>query len=177
MPPTTQEGRYQGVGSTRRGGGSEGASYRSPERADGALTFLLGGREVAVLGEGSARSIGRTFVRRLDGITPGVGAASTDRFLRTRWGHSRFTRGAYANFKPGQLTKFGGLLWIESEDPEKRQEVHVGNLVFAGEHLSDAFYGFINGAAETGRLSADFVIRRIAELTVASRRELERNLG
>ncbi|MGH8761027.1 MAG: flavin monoamine oxidase family protein, partial [Burkholderiales bacterium] len=152
-------------------------TQRQPERANGALTFFLGGREVAVLGEGSARSVGRTFVRRLDGITPGVGAASTDRFLRTRWGHSRFTRGAYANFKPGQLTRFGGLLWIESENAEERQEVHAGNLVFAGEHLSDAFYGFMNGAAETGRLSADFVVRRIAEQTVASRREPECRVG
>ncbi|MBN2875534.1 MAG: FAD-dependent oxidoreductase, partial [Spirochaetales bacterium] len=112
--------------------------------------------------------------RRLDGIMPGVGAASTDRFLRTRWSQSRFTRGAYANFKPGQLTEFGGLFWIESENAEERQEVHAGNLVFAGEHLSDAFYGFMNGAAETGRLAADFVVRRIAELTAASPREPER---
>lgn len=149
-------------------------TQRQPGRADGALTFFLGGREVVALGEGSARSVGRTFVQRLDGITPGVRAASTGRFLRTRWHQSRFTRGAYANFKPGQLTKFGGLLWIESEDAEAHQEVHAGNLVFAGEHLSDAFYGFMNGAAETGRLAADFVVRRIAELTDVSRQDLER---
>ncbi|MGH8589877.1 MAG: FAD-dependent oxidoreductase [Gammaproteobacteria bacterium] len=152
-------------------------TQRQPEREDGALTYFLGGREVAALGEGSARSVGRTFVQRLDGITPGVEAASTDKFLRTRWGQSRFTRGAYANFKPGQLTRFGGLLWIESEDADERQEVHVRNLVFAGEHLSDAFYGFMNGAAETGRLAAAFVVRRIAELTVASRREPERGVA
>jgi monoamine oxidase len=148
-------------------------TQRQPERVDGALTFYLGGREVAALGEGSARSVGRTFVQRLDGITPGVEAASTDKFLRTRWSQSRFTRGAYANFKPGQLTRFGGFLWIESEDAEERQEVHAGNLVFAGGELSDAFQGFMNGAAQTGRLAADFVVRHIAELTVASRQEPE----
>ena len=129
------------------------------------------------MGKGSARSVGRIFVQRLDGITPGVKAASTDRFLYTHWSQSRFARGAYANFKPGQLTQFGGLLWIESENAEERQEVHAGDLVFAGEHLSDAFYGFMNGAAETGRLAADFVVRRLAaELTVAPRRELERRV-
>jgi len=149
-------------------------TQRQPKRKDGALTYFLGGREVAALDDGSARSDGRTFVQRLDRFTPGVGAASTDQFLRTQWHESRFTRGAYANFKPGQLTRFGGLLWIESEDAEDLQEVHAGNLVFAGEHLSDAFYGFMNGAAETGRLAADFVVRRIAEMTVASRRETER---
>ena len=152
-------------------------TQRQPERVDGALTFYLGGREVAALGEGSARSVGRTFVQRLDGITPGVEAASTDKFLRTRWSQSRFTRGAYANFKPGQLTRFGGFLWIESEDAEERQEVHAGNLVFAGGELSDTFQGFMNGAAETGRLAADFVVRCIAELTVVSRREPERRVA
>jgi monoamine oxidase len=142
-------------------------TQRQPDRADGALTFFLGGREVAALDKGSARSVGRTFVQRLDGNTPGVEAAATGRFLRTHWNQSRFTRGSYANFKPGQLTQFGRLRWIEAADAEERQEVHVGNLIFAGEHLSDAFYGFMNGAAETGRLAAEFVIRHIAEPTIA----------
>ncbi len=137
------------------------ATQRQPERTDGALTYYLGGREVAVLEKGGARSVGRTFVQRLEKLIPGVAAASTDTFLRTNWGKSRFSRGAYANFKPGQLTQFGGFQWIDAEDATERQEVHVWNLVFAGEHLSNAFYGFMNGAAETGRLAADFVVRRL----------------
>lgn len=35
--------------------------------------------------------------------------------------------------------------------------------MFAGEHLSDAFYGFMNGAAQTGRLAAGVVVERIQE--------------
>ena len=146
-------------------------TQRQPDRPDGALTFFLGGREVDVLDEGTARALGRAFVERLDGITPGVKAASTDRFLRTRWSKSRFARGAYSNYKPGQLTQFGGLLWIETDTPGERQEVHAGNLIFAGEHLSDAFYGFMNGAAETGRLAANLVARRVAEHSVAAVKE------
>lgn len=138
-------------------------TQRQPERVDGALTFFLGGREVTALDDRSARSVGRTFVQQLDGMAPGIAAASTDRFLRTRWSRHPFTRGAYASFKPGQLTTFARLFWIDSENADERQEVHAGNLVFAGEHLSDAFYGFMNGAAATGRLAADFVLRRIAE--------------
>jgi monoamine oxidase len=94
---------------------------------------------------------------------PGAQDAANDRFLRTRWAQSRFTRGSYTNFKPGQLTTFGGFLYIESDDPDERQDVHAGNLVFAGEHLSDAFYGFMNGAAQTGRLAAEVVLSRIQE--------------
>lgn len=136
-------------------------TQRQPRRMEGALTFFLGGREVEALDQGSARTVGRGFVARLEDLVPGVEAAFTDRVLRTRWAQSRFTGGGYANFKPGQLTQFGRFLWIESEVPEERQEVHAGNLVFAGEHLSDAFYGFMNGATETGRLAAELVIRRI----------------
>jgi monoamine oxidase len=52
-------------------------------------------------------------------------------------------------------------MWIESEEAEERQDVSVGNLLFAGEHLSDEFYGFMNGAAQTGRLAAEVVANRI----------------
>jgi monoamine oxidase len=35
----------------------------------------------------------------------------------------------------------------------------VGNLFFAGEHCSAYFQGFMNGAAETGRMAADAVVK------------------
>lgn len=57
------------------------------------------------------------------------------------------------------------LTYIESDNPEERQDVNVGNLAFAGEHLSDEFYGFMNGAAQTGRLAAELVVRRIRRST------------
>jgi monoamine oxidase len=69
----------------------------------------------------------------------------------------------FAGFQTNQLTAFGGFLYIDSADAGERQDVHVGNLVFAGEHLSDAFSGFMNGAAETGRLAANVVLRRMRE--------------
>ena len=61
-------------------------------------------------------------------------------------------RSAYANFRPGQLTRFGGLLTLE-EDGEVRPSV-AGPLLFAGEWLSDAWPGFMNGAVQTGRIAA-----------------------
>jgi monoamine oxidase len=39
--------------------------------------------------------------------------------------------------------------------------------VFAGEHLSDAYYGYMNGGAETGRLAAQVVLRRIERRSAA----------
>jgi monoamine oxidase len=37
----------------------------------------------------------------------------------------------------------------------------VRGLHFAGEHCSTDFWGFMNGAAETGRKAAERVLRRV----------------
>ena len=139
------------------------------QRSGFRLTFVggevrEGGRgRVEAIRLGTARAQGRRMVQQLEQVIPGAQDAVNDRFLRTRWTQSRFSRGSYTSFKPGQLTTFGGFLYIESDDPDERQDVHVGNLVFAGEHLSDAFYGFMNGAAQTGRLAAEVVFGSIQE--------------
>lgn len=136
-------------------------TQRQTNRQDGALTFYLGGNEVIAAQSGSADSQGRKFVNQFDEFIPGLKEAATGRFWRTEWSKSRFTRGGYTNFKPGQYTRFADFLYIESNKPAERQDVRVGNLVFAGEHLSDEFYGFMNGAAQTGRLAAEAVARLV----------------
>jgi monoamine oxidase len=138
-------------------------TQRQPDSQEAALTFYFGGDEVEAIRQGTARAQGRRMVQQLEQVIPGAQDAANDRFLRTGWAQSRFTRGSYSNFKPGQLTTFGGFLYIESDDPDERQDVHVGNLVFAGEHLSDEFFGFMNAAAQTGRLAAEVVLGRVQE--------------
>lgn len=139
------------------------ATQRQSDRTDGAMTLFTGGREVDETEKRTARFQGRRLVERLDGVLPGIEAAATDRYLRTRWHRSYFTQGGYTTFKPGQYLEFGEFLYIEGETADDSQDVHVGKLVFAGEHLSDAFYGYMNGGAETGRLAAQVVTRLIAE--------------
>ncbi len=139
------------------------ATQREANREAGALTFFLGGNEVAALQEQGARRLGRQFIGALDAVLPGVAAAATDTFARSRWGEDPFSRGSYVTFKPGQYTRFGEYLYVESDDPAEQQEVRVGNLAFAGEHLSDAYYGFMNGAAQTGRLAAASIAGLIAD--------------
>jgi monoamine oxidase len=139
-------------------------TQRQPDRSEGALTCYFGGRETLRVRVGSAESQGEKALHRLEAVLPGAQASANGRFAHTRWTRDRFSRGAYVNFKPGQLTAFADFFYIDSDDPGERQDVHVGNLIFAGEHLSDAYYGFMNGAAETGRLAAQVVARRILEV-------------
>jgi monoamine oxidase len=125
-------------------------TQRQDDRKDGAITFYFGGAEVA------KRPSAADLVRRFDQIIEGSRPKYTGFHLATDWANEPFTRGAYVNFPPGTLTTYGQYFWIEDE-----LSVAFRNLVFAGEHFSDTWYGFMNGAAETGRLAADHVVNRM----------------
>lgn len=136
---------------------------RQPDRDDGALNFFLGGDQARHLGKrDEVIQLGKKFINQLNHFIPSANASSTNQFINSVWTKSPLTTGGYANYKPGQLTRFGGLFWVESDNADERQRVNAGNLIFAGEHLSDAFYGFMNGAAQTGRLAAELVLERMA---------------
>jgi monoamine oxidase len=139
------------------------ATQRQPSRTDGALNFFLGGNQARELGNiNNVTELGKQFVSRVNKFIPGASDAATGQFIKTGWTKSPSTTGAYANYKPGQLTKFGSLFWVESDIPDERQQVNAGHLIFAGEHLSDAYYGFMNGGAQTGRLAASLVLEKVA---------------
>lgn len=135
-------------------------SQNQTMRDDGALTFFLGGKDTSIMPLGADKA-GEVFVHRLDARIPGLIAAATGCYTASHWSKNPLTHGAYSSFKPGQLTEFSEYFWIESDDPANQQKVLVDQLVFAGEQLSDSFYGFMNGAAQTGRLAAQSVLERL----------------
>ncbi|NJN59433.1 MAG: NAD(P)-binding protein [Leptolyngbyaceae cyanobacterium SL_5_9] len=129
-----------------------------PEQTEASLTFFLGGDETQVA-KRNVNGLALRFLNRLNQVLPGVQNAATRQFYRTNWADDPYIGGGYTTFRPGQYLEFSEFLYIESDDPEERQDVYVGNLVFAGEHLSDEFYGYMNGGAQTGRLAAEVVGR------------------
>ncbi|GAB4443841.1 MAG: NAD(P)/FAD-dependent oxidoreductase [Chloroflexi bacterium OHK40] len=139
------------------------ATQREVDREAGALTFFLGGEEAAALDGRNTRQLGQQFVDALGAALPGLREAATGTFARSRWGADRFSNGSYVTFRPGQYTRFSDFLYIEADEPMEYQEVRVGNLAFAGEHLSDAYYGYMNGAAQTGRLAAASIAALVAD--------------
>ncbi|MGB3295528.1 MAG: FAD-dependent oxidoreductase [Phormidesmis sp.] len=134
------------------------ATQRQRDHTNGALTFFVSGENAIALQEGFTALQGRRFLNQSKEAIPGIDQATNQKFLRTAWTTNPFSRGAYTNFKPGQLTAFADFFYIESEDPEDRQDVRIDNLIFAGEHLSDEFYGYMNGGAQTGRLAAESIV-------------------
>jgi monoamine oxidase len=120
----------------------------------GALTYFLGGAQVdaaAAMENGAlARACdarARAALRHLPAPAHGI--------RRTRWREDPLTRGAYAAFRPGQLTRFGHLLTRENEEEGTVHPSTSGALIFAGEWLSDAWQGYMNGALQTGRIAAE----------------------
>lgn len=128
-------------------------------------TVFLGGDQVA------ARPDLDRLLAACAPAVPGIREAYTgpiglnDRDF-TAWHTDPLTLGAYSNFPPGQLTRFGHLFWLEDE---VNARAAASRILFAGEHLSDAFPGYMNGAAQTGRLAAAALLgRQLAPESIAA---------
>jgi monoamine oxidase len=120
--------------------------------------WFLGGDQVAGAST-KADALAAALAQQSEPAVPGlVQAVAGGTVRRTNWCNEALTLGAYTNSAPGQLTRFGPLFWIESDTPAERQQAVAGRVIFAGEHVSDAWVGFMNGGAQTGRLAAEAVI-------------------
>jgi monoamine oxidase len=64
------------------------------------------------------------------------------------WARDEFSKGAYALYRPGQ--------WFGVRPVLLKPHIKV---LFAGEHLSDDWQGFMEGAIETGEAAADSLIK------------------
>ncbi len=130
-------------------------TQRQPELPQGVLTFFMGGREVQQA-RGDVADQGRRFVAQTSRYLTDLSTAAGHRYTRTHWGEDPDFGGGYTSFRPGQYLKFKEFMYVEG-DNAARQTVQAGNLVFAGEQFSDEYYGYMNGAAQTGRLAAGVI--------------------
>ena len=87
------------------------------------------------------------FVDELDKIFVHSKEKFLGKHIFVNWIEFPYVKASYSCYKPGQWTTIAGL---EMEA--------VGNFYFAGEHCSELFQGFMNGAAETGRRVAEELI-------------------
>ncbi len=118
--------------------------------AAGGLTLFSGGQAGLDAGAGTAEAQLARLLPGVDGAFPGVMAALNGRTGRFHWPTHPFTRGSYACYRPGQTTAFGDVI-----------AAPAGAVFFAGEHCSAEFQGYMNGAAETGRVAAEAVLARL----------------
>jgi monoamine oxidase len=99
------------------------------------------------------------FLTQLEILYPGMTAAHLPRaMLRTGWNQNPYSRGTYAVYSPGQWTSFYG--W------EGRP---CGNLFFAGEHCSQGFQGYMEGACDTAEWVAAQLLARLGRQILAQK--------
>lgn len=122
-------------------------------------TWYLGGAQVTAARAVPSGQLMPRYALASEPAVPGIVQAVRGGVARrSNWADDALTLGAYTNSRPGQLTRFGPLFWVEADDPAQRQQAISGRVLFAGEHVSDAWVGFMNGGAQTGRLAAQAVI-------------------
>ena len=116
----------------------------------GGYTVFQGGKAGLALGKDDANSQASKFVKQLESVWSGCEAAYNGKSQRMAWPENPFTLASYACYKPGQWTTIAGA--------EHRP---VKKIFFAGEHCSFAFQGYMNGAAQTGRVAAQNILKRL----------------
>lgn len=112
------------------------------EGTHGIITNFLGGDQGLASGAGEAVDWANGVMGDLETIWPGMQAAFTGTAVRMHWPTVKTMMGSYACYKPGQWSFFG------------LEGAREGNLHFCGEHCSQDWQGYMEGAAETGALVA-----------------------
>jgi monoamine oxidase len=141
------------------------AQSLAPAPGPAALCYFLGGSQVDAAASVETAELARRFTIAARRVLPGL-PAPNGRLRRTRWTDDPLTRGAYSRFAPGQLTRFASLFAVETPG-EAARPAQAGPLLFAGEHISDAFAGFMNGALQTGRIAAQALLAQGANRAAA----------
>ena len=120
---------------------------RAQAGASGILVDYTGGAIGASFGSGTLQSKAKTFLGQLEPVLPGATAQWNGRVALDYWAGNQWTKGSYSYWKVGQYTSFSG---VEGE--------RSGNCHFAGEHTSQDFQGYLNGAVDTGqRVAAEIL--------------------
>lgn len=136
-------------------------SSRAETGSDGLLTNYTGGSIGAAFQPGDpyttshssqkVRDYAQTLLAQFEQLWPGI-SAHYNGFATLSYPTGDPNRlGSYSAIKVGQYTSFFGYAKVP------QNKIH-----FAGEHTSEAFLGFMEGGAETGRRAAQEVLAALA---------------
>jgi monoamine oxidase len=122
---------------------------RAQPGTQGILVDYTGGNVGASFAptKGTPQARAQTFLQQIEPLLPGITPHWNGRATIDYWAGNPWSLGSYSYWKVGQYTGFSGA--------EKEAS---GNCHFAGEHTSQDFQGFLNGAVETGQRAADEIL-------------------
>ncbi len=102
------------------------------------------------VGADAAKGGGEAYLDEISTAFPGFKEQYSGYTSQMNWWKHKWSLGSYICPKPGQYSTLTDHV-----------QTRVGNMYFAGEHTSAEFGGFMNGAAETGRVAAELVAKRV----------------
>lgn len=117
----------------------------------GLWTNFVGGKAGFQIAKGEPQAQWQTMLPVLDKVYPGVKQNFLNKATRMLWPTYRWTQGSYMAIKPGALAY---STYMPTED-------NNGTVQFCGEHTSEAFQGFMEGAAETGARAALALVNKL----------------
>jgi monoamine oxidase len=129
--------------------GWDNAQLQTSDDQAAGLSILLGGAKGINLGKGSVESQKNIYLPKWEQIYKGATANHNGKIARMHWPSYPFTLGSYICYRPGQYTTIAGA-----------ESMPIGHVFFAGEHCGGEFSGFMNGAAQSGRLAAEEIIAK-----------------
>jgi monoamine oxidase len=113
---------------------------------EGSFTIFGGGKFMDNTCVNTTDGILKKMLPQMDKIYPGFSKAFNHKTTKYCWSKNPYTKAGYCSFKKGQWSTIAG--W---------EQLPVGNIYFAGEHVSKEFQGYMNGAAQSGREAAEMV--------------------
>lgn len=120
---------------------------RAQPGTSGVLVDFTGGTVGASFTGATPQTFARRFLGQIEPLYPGLTARWNGKVTLDAWSTYPWALGSYSYWRVGQYTGFSG---VEGEA--------VGTCHFAGEHTSQDFQGYLNGAVETGyRAAAEIV--------------------
>lgn len=146
-----KKGGYSGSVSTdlpHAHGGWDATPDQNPPSGEAAWTLFTGGKYARELLAGDLKTNTKQCLAALDRLFPGAKRRHNHKSMLWPWEQYAWSRAGYSSWKVGQWQAFAGA----EGEPE-------GRVFFAGEHCSVEFQGFMNGAAQTGRLAAEAILR------------------
>jgi len=119
---------------------------RGQQGQSGIITNFIGGNAGLRAGAGTVETSAQDFNR----LFAGALELRDDRQVLHNWATAKYSLGSYICPKPGQYARIVGATSGEELG---------GRLQFCGEHTSEAFSGFMNGAVDSGNRVAARVVQ------------------
>jgi len=110
----------------------------------GSYTFFNGGLEGVTYGRAVGGAANR-YTDALEAVFPGVARERNEVMRAQAWAIDPHAIGSYSCPLPGQYAFYEAL------------QAPAGAVYFAGEHTSIDYFGYMNGAAESGRRVAEAI--------------------